>query len=98
MPGRIENLTEAFQNETGTCYIMTRLGNAEIFYDERGLRTKLNAYLRQSYGLYRVNLNENPAIKLLTQSEVRKIHQSLEKAKGLRRQLLELEDIINLPE
>ena len=99
MPRGIEDFTEAFQNEAGTsCYLIIRPDNAEKFYNERGLLSRLNAYLGQSYQLYQVNLNENPAIRLLTKSEVRKIHQSLKKAKKIRRQLLELESIINLPE
>jgi hypothetical protein len=101
MPQGIEDYTEALQNENGTsCYFIIRQGHAEKFYDRKGLLSRLNKYGPKYFQLqvYKVNLNEHPAIRLLEKTEVRKLHQALNKAKGLTRQLLELGDIIDLPE
>ena len=95
MPGTIEDLTESL----GTCYLIFRFYKFEACYDQRGLLSRLNRYEGSQFEVYFVDKNNtSQAIRPLKKSGVRKIHQTLKKAKKLRRDLSDIEIIIGLPE
>ncbi len=102
MPGVFGDLTKLLCGEEGgPCYLIFRLGNVEACYDQKGLLSRLSQahpeYFQLHVSFVDINNTSQP-MKLLTKPEVKKIYESLEEAKGLRKKLLGLEDKIGLPE